>query len=287
MISKVIRFARRSPGNSNNDQLIFVMDEKQVDRLQIQHHLFRAIWGENFNSPIKEQLKAGGFHVLEVGCGPGTWICDMATDFPTSIFVGVDIVSTYPTQKPTNITFSNANLLTGLPFSDNTFDFVRMSSMVSCFTEVEWRTIVMDELLRVLKPGGYLELEEGDAESYNRSPSFDRLVRSLSTQFVSRNMDPIMSSKFREIMEATGSLTNIENKEITIPIGSWGGKLGTIMSEIVIRLFDEVRGKLIPAMNIRPREYDRILESFRHEMNVYKTYARHHRFHAMKTYGDH
>jgi ubiquinone/menaquinone biosynthesis C-methylase UbiE len=179
--SKRIKFGRKPLENSNDvtqiNQLTIALDDNEIDRLQIQHHLFRALWRENFNSPIKNKLKAGGFHVLDVGCGPGTWICDMATDFPSSKFKGIDIETVFPTQKPTNIIFEKANVLTGLPYSDNTFDFVRMSSMILVFTEAEWRTKVFVELLRVLKPGGYLELEDGDIESCNTSPSFDKLSK--------------------------------------------------------------------------------------------------------------
>ncbi|CAJ0749168.1 4119_t:CDS:2 [Entrophospora sp. SA101] len=34
---------------------------------QDQHHLVKAIWGENFSSPVHEKLKQGNFKVLDIG----------------------------------------------------------------------------------------------------------------------------------------------------------------------------------------------------------------------------
>jgi hypothetical protein len=54
----------------------------------------------------------------------------------------------------------------------------------------------------------------------------------VKTQFVSRNMDPLIAKHFGEIMESTGSLINIKHKEITVPIGSWGGNLGKCTTKL-------------------------------------------------------
>src|ERR1044071_1706506 len=49
-------------------------DEAEMDRLKSQHYLFNYIFQGNFSSPVKEILKVGGTEVLDLGCGPGTWL---------------------------------------------------------------------------------------------------------------------------------------------------------------------------------------------------------------------
>src|SRR5256885_2028280 len=62
--------------------------------------------------------------VPSVRCGPGTFICEMAADYPKSYYVGVDLISAYPSTRPHNVNFIQCDLLKGLPFKENTFDFV-------------------------------------------------------------------------------------------------------------------------------------------------------------------
>jgi hypothetical protein len=73
----------------------------------------------------------------------------------------------------------------------------------------------------------------------------------------------------------------INNKKL-IKIFIFHNLLGELMGEIVIRLFEGLRDVLINNMNIHPNEFDKLLESFRNEMNIYKTYATHNRVFAMK-----
>ncbi|CAG8547978.1 7742_t:CDS:2 [Racocetra fulgida] len=104
----------------------------------------------NYSSPVSDLLDRGGAKVLD-------------TDYPRVSFTGIDISPIYPSEiKPCNLTFRTANILEGLPFPDNYFDFVYMRFLLTAFTEDEWQNKVIQELCRVVKPGGYLEIMEGD-----------------------------------------------------------------------------------------------------------------------------
>ncbi len=90
----------------------------------------------------------------------GSWSFDMATNYPRAEFTGIDISPIQPSQiKPENFTFIQANLLDGLPFEDNSFDFVFQRLLVSSIPRDKW-PFVVGELTRVLKPGGYLEVKK-------------------------------------------------------------------------------------------------------------------------------
>ncbi|KAJ7675733.1 hypothetical protein DFH06DRAFT_977167 [Mycena polygramma] len=113
--------------------------------------------------------------VLDIGCGTGTWIlnCGMAwrvhahsyrqlTRLPNQ---GMDVVPLHPdlgsSELSTRITWVQANLLEGLPFHNDEFDFVHIKRIALGVPEDKWDAL-FEEVTRVLKPGGAFELIEED-----------------------------------------------------------------------------------------------------------------------------
>src|SRR6266498_3609566 len=101
-------------------------DSKTIDRIHSQHYLLKHVWESNFSSPIRSFMESGVMNALEVKCGPGTWILDMASEFPYCSFTGIDAIQTFPSEiKPKNTKFVLANQLEHLPFS--TFSYIRIN----------------------------------------------------------------------------------------------------------------------------------------------------------------
>lgn len=60
--------------------------------------------------------------VLDLCCGPATWLCETSLEYPNCQFTGVDMCSLWPQIiRPVNLTFTEANILQGIPFPDKTF----------------------------------------------------------------------------------------------------------------------------------------------------------------------
>src|SRR5437763_1834981 len=90
--------------------------------------------------------------------GTGSWVMDMSIDFPRSEFIGIDISPMSPTTNlPHNVSFFDCNLLEGLPFAADSFDYVRQGLLFEAFTEQQWETHVVNELVRVTRVGGWIE----------------------------------------------------------------------------------------------------------------------------------
>lgn len=84
----------------------------------------------------------------------------MASEYPDSRFVGTDVAATFPSDiHPRNVKFLRADTTKGLPFPDKSFDFVYQRSMTLAYTLDQWE-FVIDELIRVTKPGGWIQLGE-------------------------------------------------------------------------------------------------------------------------------
>ncbi|KAI8062963.1 hypothetical protein BDF21DRAFT_347292 [Thamnidium elegans] len=84
----------------------------------------------------------------------------MATEYPSAQFTGIDQVALFPHDiRPANVLFQKRDVLLGLDFEDNTFDFVQMRLFSLAFTRTQWAES-LKEIYRVTKPGGYIQLLE-------------------------------------------------------------------------------------------------------------------------------
>lgn len=99
--------------------------------------------------------------ILDIGCGPGEWVMEMAQRFPTHQIRGIDISSlmtTYAqfcaqTEGITNVQFTQADARQPLPFPDGTFDMVHARMTSAWLSTTTWLP-TLREYCRVLKPGG-------------------------------------------------------------------------------------------------------------------------------------
>ncbi|KAH7913582.1 hypothetical protein BJ138DRAFT_1145796 [Hygrophoropsis aurantiaca] len=105
--------------------------------------------------------------VLDLGCGRGLWAIEAARRWQGSTVVGFDIEALQPKwnilEKSVSrrIRWVQGNVLDPLPFLTGQFDFVRMVRMGLHVPEDEWQ-YVLEEIARVLQPGGVLEIIEED-----------------------------------------------------------------------------------------------------------------------------
>ena len=86
----------------------------------------------------------------------------MAMQFADVEVHGIDISSKFPVNiKPKNCRFHVGNVNEPLPWADETFDFVFVRCMFSAITGASWPS-VLREVMRVLKPGGFVEIQDQD-----------------------------------------------------------------------------------------------------------------------------
>jgi SAM-dependent methyltransferase len=136
-------------------------DVSESNRLDLQHYMLRYVLRGNFMAPV-----SAPHDILDVGCGTGRWGAEMAQQFPQANVVGVDIVPPAPTDAavrqgredaPENYVFVQGDFTKGLPFGDNSFDFVHMRLVVMALPATAWLPVIQ-ELRRVTRPGGWIEL---------------------------------------------------------------------------------------------------------------------------------
>ncbi|KAI5958871.1 hypothetical protein KGF57_002305 [Candida theae] len=151
-------------------------------------HAWRTV--DNSTKFITTVLKPN-FHVLDVGCGPGSITIDLAKNYLTSggSVIGVEptseLIDTANNLKETtepqldNIKFQIGSVYE-LPFEDNTFDLVYAHQVV---IHLQDPIKGLKELARVAKPGGFVAVKDADLESIIASPE---KYKSLSDFFIAK-----------------------------------------------------------------------------------------------------
>ncbi|CAI2167699.1 11313_t:CDS:2 [Funneliformis geosporum] len=138
---------------------------------ELMHSYYRFIWNSNFSSPVEQKLQSGA-NVLDLECGFGQWLIDLCNEYQACDYVGIDYEGNFQSQNnvPKNLKFRKHNILNGIPYEDNTFDFIHMQIMMNSFTDAEWKTLIVPEIFRVCKPGGWIEIMDSDYEVFNIGP---------------------------------------------------------------------------------------------------------------------
>lgn len=253
------------------------------------------------------------YYNFDISCGSGAWILEMATEFPNPKFTGIDIAPLYPTEiKPENVTFQQSNVLTGLPFEDNTFDFVYIRFMIFAFSLEDWERAIR-EVVRVTKPGGWIEIMEKDIYWYNEGP-FCRAARiagkdhfpffffyirtSIRVMVVnvfiknlitvsealreSKNMEVNLSPVMPNILSSIPGLdSKINHEERSVPFGEWGGKLGTIYKDLYTWGAKNLK-TFMKGIGFNEEEWDETVDICMKQLNDRKGFDKIHRFWVKK-----
>ncbi|RIA88619.1 S-adenosyl-L-methionine-dependent methyltransferase [Glomus cerebriforme] len=269
----------------NLDDVTYLLpnDNKEAKRLYLQHNLFKFAWQNNYSSPIHEFLKSGKAKVLDIGCGSGHWILDMAREYPQATFVGIDMSPLFPDAKntPSNVLFLQHNLNNGIPFPNETFDFVFQRFLCNNVVLDKWK-IYVKEMIRVTKSGGWLEFFEFEL-NYDRASAFHLQVLELvHSAFEAKGIISKPESVIPPFLETCQELSEVHFKEVSIPIGHWAGQLGTMMLTYTLMNAETIRLLITSAWGVDDKTFDWIFENSNREFDENKLHTKSFRWFSKK-----
>ncbi len=139
-------------------------DPVEIVRLNEQDTFFTEAMGGLF--PEEPDLSQAQ-NVIDMACGPGKWVCDVAFHYPHLEVAGVDLSQTMidyarataHSQRLKNVSFEPMDITQPLPFADGTFDLINARLLFSVLHRDAWSPFLA-ECLRLLKPGGLVRLSE-------------------------------------------------------------------------------------------------------------------------------
>ncbi|CAI2172666.1 19350_t:CDS:2 [Funneliformis geosporum] len=234
-------------------------DDEEIDRLHMQHYLQRYIWQGNFCAPVHNVLKT-----------------------PEAHFTGIDISPMYPKEiKPINVEFEEADINQGLPFADNSFDFVVMRNMVNALSDEDWQK-ALKELERVCKPGGFVECLEFEIPGVHLGKTTKRIVEAYIQIMRTRSIDVTIAPRLEERFTTYTTLMNLEHHVKMVPFGKWGDKTGKIMADDLLLIMKAIAPILIPLWGVGEIQYQEFTNSLAKELDAGKAYCNIHTIFAQK-----
>jgi ubiquinone/menaquinone biosynthesis C-methylase UbiE len=170
-----------TPGEPSTGSNIYFNDPEsgaEMARLIDQDRLIT----QGMGGPLPEQSNdfAGLHRILDIGCGPGGWLLDIAFEHPELEVVGIDIsraMTSYAqaraeVQGLKNASFHVMDMLQPLQFPEHFFDLVN-SRFVEWIPTKAWPTYLR-ECMRVVRPGGIIRLVEGEWWSFSTSSALEQ-----------------------------------------------------------------------------------------------------------------
>lgn len=261
-------------------------DEKELDRLDLFHHLFKVarVGDELFYAPLPSDVKT---RVLDLGCGTGIWVLDVAGKFPKAYVRGCDIAKMQP-PKP-----EQPPLLKEPWYAEN-HDFFVPFDFESPWTlgEESWDLIHMQmgsgsvaswislyhRVYKHLKPGAWFEQVEIDfrprCENENQKPG-----KALSTWYsnlqkaTEATMRPMAHSSKETIKNLQDAgFTEIDHQTVGLPLNEWHSDA---KEKKVGRWYNLALSKSFRTLSLAPftrvlgwtvEEIDALVEELEHEI---------------------
>ena len=132
--------------------------------------------------------------VLDVGCGKGRFARVLLERNPGAVICGLDISEAMLACAPAGVDVVSGSM-TELPFAASAFDAVYATESLEHAVEIER---AVDEMCRVLKPGGKLVIIDKNAEHWGRfqTPAWEKWFTRDELETMLRKRCGTVSSEF-------------------------------------------------------------------------------------------
>lgn len=206
------------------------------------HFLFRQVLQGNSLVPCAFGNES---RILDVGSGTGRWAIEMAEALPNVQVYGLDLSppqdasarSRKHSHSPANYHFQPGNVLKRLPFLDDCFDFVHQRFLLASIPPAQWYAVVR-ELVRVTRPGGWIELIEGGTMLLNQGPATRQWVSWWETLAARSGLDLSRSNHLGELLQQVD--LSCRSSIVDLPLGAWGKQAGLLLQRHMLMVYDDV-----------------------------------------------
>ncbi|GKT64988.1 methyltransferase domain-containing protein [Colletotrichum tofieldiae] len=200
-------------------QYHFPNDDFEQEREDMKHAMVVHLCsGKLHSAPLKNPQK-----VLDVGTGTGIWAIDMGDEYPEADVIGIDLSPIQPEFVPPNVHFFVDDAEVGWVYPENTFDYVHLRNMAPSIKK--WPELFA-EAYRVLKPGGWIELQEMrwvyGCDDGTMGPDFApvRMVANIKEALAQLSVDMNAAERYPKHAEDAG-FVDLKHEVKKVPVGPW------------------------------------------------------------------
>ncbi|CUA69963.1 hypothetical protein RSOLAG22IIIB_08806 [Rhizoctonia solani] len=165
---------RQQPASEN---AIRFFPSDSTRRYILRHIIGKYLFGGNCSGLVRDMLTSDprrSFHVLELGTRDGTWVQDMATEFPNVQFRSLDLVPVMAHAPRSNVVFEVYDFAARLLLEDSSQDVVFINTAAELVKDYR---ALLREVHRVLRPGGIVHIREYNLRLWDPQDS-PRSIRS-------------------------------------------------------------------------------------------------------------
>lgn len=248
-------------------------DFREIDRLQRLHYLLKSARKSNTWCEIEESMT-----IVDVGTGNGIWALEMASEQLNCKVIGLDLRPPSEQQgKPKNLNYHEADITEIWPLESNSVDFIFQRNMGQSIQKDQW-SHVLSEMLRVLKPGGTIELVEADLIHHNPGPVQRAFDEFYQNQCAENGLDFAFTGIINKELEAIG-FSELDHRTLDIPIGEWPQdselkQFGFINKEIQKAFLRNRKSFYVSKWGITPEDYELAVQEVLTEFEDYHGFSR-------------
>ncbi|KAF9189196.1 hypothetical protein BGZ50_000888 [Haplosporangium sp. Z 11] len=188
----------------------------------------------------------------------------------------IPVTSRHVDSMPSNCFFHKADIMKGLPFPDNTFDYCHVRLVLWGYRLNSFPDL-LNELIRVTKKGGWIEFVDMDPCIMKATETGTRINEWIKTGLIHSNMDPDLVKNLpqflREFSDATVNaamrdddilgqgkngksaglptalygLDHLKTTKVSLPFGPWGGQVGKLWQYCFIAFLRDLEPMMIDA----------------------------------------
>lgn len=152
-----------------------------------------------------------------------------------------------------------------------------MRNMAQDIQKQQWPAL-LQEMLRVLKPGGYIELLDIEPQFHNPGPVQQAFDGFQQGQWTEQGLDFQFCDLLEKLIEETG-FAQVERRMLDIPIGEWPDEpelkqFGFINKETKKAFLRNRKKELVAKWGISSDDYDMAIQEILEEFDDYHSFSR-------------
>ena len=263
--------------SSSGSELRFIADTESGGTmtwlLNFDKVINNGLGGTLAQRPDFSRIKA----VLDLGCGPGGWVLEVARTHPEIQVSGIDIsramIQFAQAQALSrgygNASFTVMDVKQPLLFEDASFDLVNERTLLGVMGPGEWPQLLA-ECKRVLRPGGIIRLTELEMP-LTTSPAFEELNyitarafyeagRSFSVDGRHIGITPVLKRLLRD-----AGFQNVNHQGYVIDISAGTADFEGFFRNFVYG-FDLTKPFLLKVKGLTEQKYERLYQQMQAEM---------------------
>ncbi|KAI5811846.1 S-adenosyl-L-methionine-dependent methyltransferase [Pyronema omphalodes] len=201
------------------DKYLLPTDEKEQDRLDLNHEITRMVWDDKLHeAPLQEPHR-----ILDIGTGTGIWAIDMADKYPMAEVIGIDLSPIQPDWVPANCRFEVDDAMMEWTFKNDFFDLIHCRNIASGVSD--WNHLVT-QMMRCTIPGGYVELCEYSITAHSDDDTMKhdhgtKICMDTLREAMSKMGRPAQTLESMRIVLEKAGFEDVQALEAKEPLGPW------------------------------------------------------------------